>query len=259
MTPSSSYRVLYGETLGKTVERILEGDAARRGDRAASTRERASPDVRVRRHGSAVIEAVAQVTPTSQRTFAARFGHFRDWVRSKYGLRELILPEKYRVEEDHDVVVTYSSCLALLYFADDAARLDLTDIARDSRRANLYLELLTIRASGLLGTLNGPSSIWRVQQGRAIIVDDGSKCSRANPLERYESSELVCARSSISCHSQRRATSPSSERTTATRSCRSTIRSARTARRGQSAASLLDWAAHLAARARPHRRRARHS
>jgi len=32
MTPSSSYRVRFGETLGKTVERILEGDAARRGD-----------------------------------------------------------------------------------------------------------------------------------------------------------------------------------------------------------------------------------
>src|SRR5512141_1566917 len=31
MTPSSSYRVLYGETLGNTVERILEGDAALRG------------------------------------------------------------------------------------------------------------------------------------------------------------------------------------------------------------------------------------
>src|SRR6476660_4402751 len=39
MTPSSSYRVLYGETLGKTVERILEGDAARRGQEPLRARE----------------------------------------------------------------------------------------------------------------------------------------------------------------------------------------------------------------------------
>ena len=70
-----------------------------------------------------VVEAVAQVDADRRSArFAARSAHCRDWVRSKYGLRELILPEKYRVEEDHDVVVTYSSCLALLYFADDPAR-----------------------------------------------------------------------------------------------------------------------------------------
>ena len=49
------------------------------------------------------------------------------WLGSgpRCGLGELILPEKYRVEVDHDVVVTYSSCLALLYFADNDARLHL--------------------------------------------------------------------------------------------------------------------------------------
>src|SRR5579864_2626865 len=31
MTPSASYRVRYGESLGSTVQRILDGDAARRG------------------------------------------------------------------------------------------------------------------------------------------------------------------------------------------------------------------------------------
>ena len=60
----------------------------------------------------------------SQRTFRRGLRRVRDWMRSKYGIRELILPEKYRVEEDHEVVVTYSSCLALLYFADVAQPLD---------------------------------------------------------------------------------------------------------------------------------------
>ena len=48
----------------------------------------------------------------------------RDWFRSRYGLREIIFPEKYRVDPRHNVVVTYSSSLALLYFAQ----------ARDIRR-----------------------------------------------------------------------------------------------------------------------------
>src|SRR5262249_18383627 len=39
MTPSASYRVRFGETLGKTVERILEGDAARRGGTPLRSRE----------------------------------------------------------------------------------------------------------------------------------------------------------------------------------------------------------------------------
>ena len=192
MTPSSSYRVLYGETLGKTVERILEGDAARRGDRALRTRESFADTSEYADMGPSVVEAVAQVTPTSQRTFRRALAGFRDWMRSKYGLRELILPEKYRVEEDHDVVVTYSSCLALLYFADDPKRLDLTEIARDKRRANLYLELLGHPGVGLLGTISGPSVHLESTTGRAIIVDGRVEVLEGrNPLERYESSELV--------------------------------------------------------------------
>ena len=192
MTPSSSYRVLYGETLGKTVQRILEGDAARRGDRALRTHESFSHTSEYADMGPQVVEAVAQVTPASQRTFRRALGRFRDWLRSKYGLRELILPEKYRIEQDHEVVVTYSSCLALLYFVDVTKRLDLTEIARDPRRANLYLELLGHPGVGLLGTISGPSVHLESTTGRAIIVDGRVEVLEGrNPLERYESSELV--------------------------------------------------------------------
>ena len=76
----------------------------------------------------------------------------RDWIRSRYGLRELILPEKYRVEEEHEVVVTYSSCLALLYFIDDPAPLGLDDILNDPRRGELYTRLLRHPGVGLLAT-----------------------------------------------------------------------------------------------------------
>ncbi len=43
-----------------------------------------------------VVEAVAQVTPETQPRTRRVLTRIRDWVRSKYGLRELILPEKYR-------------------------------------------------------------------------------------------------------------------------------------------------------------------
>ena len=51
------------ETLGKTVERILEGDAARRGDAPLSTRESFADTSEYADMGPQVLEAVAQVTP----------------------------------------------------------------------------------------------------------------------------------------------------------------------------------------------------
>ncbi len=151
MTPSSSYRVRFGETLGKTVERILEGVAAKRGEAPLRSRASYADTSEYADMSAQIVDVVAQVTPPTQRTAKRVLIRVRDWVRSRYGLRELILPEKYRVEDEHDVVVTYSSCLALLYFADDVERLDRNDIALDARRANLYIELLNHPGVGLLG------------------------------------------------------------------------------------------------------------
>src|SRR5207247_10500839 len=82
--------------------------------------------------GPEVVEAVAQLTPTS---FGARSGvlRFRDWLRSRYGLREIIFPEKYRVDRTNDVVVTYSSCLALVYFANTEQPLTIDEVPDTDR------------------------------------------------------------------------------------------------------------------------------
>src|SRR3712207_4641525 len=106
MTPSVSYRVRFKESLGTTVQKILDGDAARAGapplQSLASFAERSEyADV-----GAQVAETAAQIAP--RRSVARAMRRLRDWVRSRYGLREIILPEKYRVEERHNVVVTYS-------------------------------------------------------------------------------------------------------------------------------------------------------
>ena len=192
MTPSSSYRVTYGETLGTTVQRILEGDAARRGDEPLSTRESFADTSEYADMGPAVVEAVAQVAPPSQRTLRRALGRLRDWLRSKYGIRELILPEKYRVDNERDVVVTYSSCLALLYFADKQERLDHGDITGDTRRANLYAELLRHPGVGLLGTMSGPAVHLESPIGRAVIVGgELAVLDGHNPLDAYGATRLV--------------------------------------------------------------------
>src|SRR3954470_4446337 len=113
MTPALSYRVQYGESLGTTVQAILDETITHEPPRALASY---AVDTEYADIGPEVVEAFAQLTPA---TFGARSSvrRFRDWLRSRYGLREIIFPEKYRVDRANDVVVTYSSCLALVYFA----------------------------------------------------------------------------------------------------------------------------------------------
>ena len=192
MTPSTSYRVRFGESFGRTIERILEGDTTRGGrplrSRASFAEASEYADVPAQ-----VVEAVAQVTPTAPRPYRRVLARLRDWIRSRYGLRELILPEKYRVEEQHDVVVTYSSCLALLYFVDDRAPLDRSDILRRPRRTALYSQLLGHPGIGLLATREGSSVHLESITGRAVI-HDGERLEvlgGSNPLEPYGASQSV--------------------------------------------------------------------
>jgi len=192
MTPSSSYRVRFGETLGRTITKILETDARRRGDTPLRSLESFAPMTEYADMAPQVIATVAEAAPPERRVYRRALRRLRHWVRRKYTLRGLILPEKYRVAEGHEVVVTYSSCLAQLYFVDAPEPLHLTDIARDPRRANLYLELLRHPGVGLLATRNGPSVHLESPLGRAIITDGVLEVlDGRNPLEPYESSDLV--------------------------------------------------------------------
>src|ERR1041385_114093 len=138
MTPSASYRVRFGETLGTTIEHILQRNAARTGELPLRASSNFGQSDEYADMSARVVSAVAEVTPEQHRTLRGILLRTRDWVRSRYGLRELILPEKYRVEAGYDVVVTYSSDLALLYFADDPRPLELDQIGDDDRRAAPY-------------------------------------------------------------------------------------------------------------------------
>ena len=186
MAPSASYRVLYGEPLGSTVQRILDGDAARRGRVGLSAHTSENPITEYGDVGANLLDSLARETPPRRRVVRRALRRIVTWMRRHYGVRELILPEKYRVDERHDVVVTYSSSLALVYFADVPERLDYEAIAGDRRRAQLYAELLAHPGIGLIGTIDGDAVRVESAKGYSMIRDGVIYDVRgSNPLEPY--------------------------------------------------------------------------
>jgi len=190
MTPSVSYRVRFRESLGTTVQRILDGDAFRTGEMPIQSLASFAQASEYASVGARVVDSVADAAQSgSVKRSLRRLGQ---WVRSRYGIRELLLPEKYRVNATHGVVVTYSSCLALVYFAEDDARLTLEDIAQSSRRASLYDALREHPGIGLLAALDALGVHVQSRTGRARIVDGTvDVLEGANPLGPYGTDPLT--------------------------------------------------------------------
>src|SRR5918999_2925017 len=186
MTPSVSYRVQYGESLGVTVQRLLDDAADRARRTPLSTFASFAEASEYADMGARIAETVAQAARPYHRSFRRVMRRVRDWFRSRYGLREIIFPEKYRVDPRHNVVVTYSSSLALLYFADHVLRLELGEILRDRRRADLYAALLSHRGIGLVATIAGKSVHLQSARGRAMLCDGVFEVvDGANPVAPY--------------------------------------------------------------------------
>jgi hypothetical protein len=107
-------------------------------------------------------------------------------------LREIIFPEKYRVDRTHDVVVTYSSCLALVYFAATERRLTLEQILADGRWAKLYERLIAHPGIGLVATLSSNGVTLAGRHGRAHLRDGQIEIiSGENPLEVFGTEPYV--------------------------------------------------------------------
>lgn len=186
MTPAVSYRVAYDESLGATVERILGGEPMRADGGPLRAMASFAEDSEYADVGPQILDAAALVAPPSYGRVRRALRHLRDWMRRHYGLRELILPEKYRVDARHDVVVTYSSCLAQLYFADDVRPLTRADLARDPRRVALYAALLAHPGIGLIATRAGDAVHVESRLGRARIRDGQIDVTAGvNPLALY--------------------------------------------------------------------------
>jgi hypothetical protein len=190
MTPALSYRVKYGESLGATVQGILDEtppvDTPAPRALASYAEDTEYSDI-----GPEVVEAVAQLTPQS---FGARKGlrRFRDWLRSRYGLREIIFPEKYRVDRTHDVVVTYSSCLALVYFAATEQRLTHAQILGHPHWSRLYERLIAHPGIGLVATVSADGVTLASRRGRATLRNGQvENIIGENPLEIFGTEPYV--------------------------------------------------------------------
>jgi hypothetical protein len=177
--------------LGTTVQRILDGDAIRIGGEPLHAHTSFAEETEYADMGAQAIETVARMaTPASAMRRLIR--RARDWMRRQYGLRDLLLPEKYRVGTRHQIVVTYSSSLALVYFADVEQKLELGGIARDRRRAHLYASLVAHPGIGLIGTVNAGSVHLESRAGRALITDGALTVLQGdNPLEPYGTEEAL--------------------------------------------------------------------
>jgi hypothetical protein len=190
MTPAVSYRVAFRESLGTTVERILADDARRPGPRALRTVASFAETSEYADIGAQVLDVAALVAPPDYGRVRRALRRGRDWMRQHYGLREIIVPEKYRVDVRNAVVVTYSSCLAQLYFADDDRALTLADVARDPRRAHLYARLLAHPGIGLIATRTADGVHVEGRRGRASLRDGQvDVIAGANPLAVYRADE----------------------------------------------------------------------
>lgn len=187
MTPARSYRVLFRETLGRTIQRMLDSAPAADAGEQWQAVESYGEAGEYADMGPRVMDTVRSVMPPRRELLRRRLTELAAWWRTHYGIREIIIPEKYLVATRQDVVVTYSSCLALVYFAEDARRLTTEEVLGDHRRRHLYESLLAHEAIGLIATLDADGAVCvrsrdgsaRVQDA-ALVVTSGS-----NPLEVY--------------------------------------------------------------------------
>jgi hypothetical protein len=142
--------------------------------------------------GAQIVETVTHVSDRRHRRLRRLLRGTRDWVRSRYGLREIIFPEKYFVDQTHDVVVTYSSCLALVYFAQRPQQLELDGITSDRQSAALYDALLQHPGIGLVATRTKGAVHLRSREGAAIIEDGSLRViDGENPLEPYGTAPYI--------------------------------------------------------------------
>ncbi|HLV24985.1 MAG TPA: alkaline phosphatase family protein [Gemmatimonadales bacterium] len=187
MTPAQSYRVLFRESLGRTIQTMLDRAPPVGGTQEWRAVESYGEAGEYADMGPRVMDTVRAVMPPRRKMLRSRLSGLAAWWRQHYGIREIIMPEKYLVAAHHDVVITYSSCLALVYFAEDSNRLTVQDVLASPRRRHLYESLLAHDAIGLVAMLDADGSVHvSSENGRARVSDGQLTVSEgSNPLEMY--------------------------------------------------------------------------
>jgi hypothetical protein len=179
-TPSVPYRIRYGETLGDTINDAVEQGVFRLALTGEYAPSRETVDFLI-----AELEEVAATSSRPARKLGFTFGR---WLRRSYKVFPLVA-EVVRPLPEHDLVVTYSSSLAHVYWTDPPRPLRFDEIRDDPQRRALYYFLVAHRGIGLVLTrvLDGVHA--ESDTGRALLTVNGEVeiLSGQNPLIPYGS------------------------------------------------------------------------
>jgi hypothetical protein len=178
-TPSVPYRVQYGETLGDTIVAAVQQGVlvlAGTGDYAPEHQEVMD----------FLVQELEQVSEASMRpTRSAGLGIGR-WLRRQYQLFPLVA-ESVREAHEAQLVVTYSSSLAHVYWSEPREPLSFDHIRDDPERRALYYFLVAHGGIGCVITRMLDGAHVESLRGRALVTPGGELevISGEDPLEHY--------------------------------------------------------------------------
>jgi hypothetical protein len=178
-TPSLPYRVQYGETLGDTIVAAAKEGVfvlASTGDYALEQQE--AMDFLVQE-----LEQVSEQSSLPARSAGAGIGR---WLRRHYQLLPLFA-EVVRESESAQLVVTYSSSLAHVYWSEPAEPLGFEDVRDHPDRRALYYFLVAHAGIGCVITRMLDGAHVESMQGRALVTPGGELeiLSGEDPLANY--------------------------------------------------------------------------
>jgi hypothetical protein len=183
-TPSVPYRVRYDETLGDTIVRAATKGVLVTAASGEYSRENQDPiDFLVRE-----LEHVSAESLPPARKAGLGLGR---WLRRQYNVFPLVA-ETVREADEAQVVVTYSSSLAHVYWTQPERALSFDEIRDDPDRRALYYFLVSHDGIGCVITRMLDGAHVESMQGRALITPDGEieVLSGEDPLLHYAASTI---------------------------------------------------------------------
>jgi len=181
-TEGTPFLQLFGATLGEVIHRHLEGRQVRV--------EAGAPEVPSAKTRDLVADHFQR--RAERRSFLAR-GLLRSMAALLRRITDVesYLPEKYYVDEDNEVVVTYSGTLALVYFSrwpdrldDEAVRREFPDVL-DFLVHHEGVGLVITKAAGDGAVLRSSRGVAHLAEGEVHVIEG------ENPLEPYEAGPLA--------------------------------------------------------------------
>jgi hypothetical protein len=183
-TPSIPYRVRYDETLGDTIVNAAEKGVlvmAGTGDYALEQQE--VMDFLVQE-----LEHVSGESSLPARKAGLGLGR---WLRRQYNIFPLVA-ETVKEAESAQIVVTYSSSLAHVYWTQPERPLSFDEIRDDPERRALYYFLVAHDGIGCVITRMLDGAHVETLRGRALIMPDGEMevLDGDDPLRDYAQSAV---------------------------------------------------------------------